>query len=232
MNPWRLLRRWIIEGVTLNDDFANHASDVWPTLRRRRPAWIGVQEGKRRDYADDLPGRYGVVQRMGTEASEGVAVIYDSRQVKPIGQGVDEPQRFGHGYQQLTPAGGGILARGVAWQDVVVGGWGSRQQVRLATSHRHPLRERERWPEYDAALGEWIRQSPLPVWLATDANTKTPQPMARRLQARVRVHHVDAHFITGELRFASKQIPLKKRTSNHRAVAARVKVPRRKKENR
>jgi hypothetical protein len=232
-NPWRLLRRWIIEGVTLNDDFGNKASDVWGTLRTRRPAWVGVQEGKRRDYADDLPDRYGVVQRMGTEASEGVAVIYDSRQIKPLGDAVDQPRRFGYGYQELVPAGAGILARGVAWRDGVVGGYGSQRQARLASSHRHPPRTPQRMiAAYDRALAAWVAQSPIPVWLATDANTKRPGLLARAFGARVRVHHVDAHMVTGGLRFVSRQIPLRKRTSDHRAVAVRVKVPRRKKENR
>jgi hypothetical protein len=76
-----------VTGVSLNDDFGNAASDVLATLRgrrggrvlrwfrrRRTPAWVGVQEGKREDYAEDLPDDVWVTQDMTNEATQGVAV--------------------------------------------------------------------------------------------------------------------------------------------------------------
>lgn len=220
----RLVRPGVREGISLNDDFANHASDVPATLAARRPAWIGVQEGKRRDYADLVDDeRYGVVQRMTNDATKGVAVIYDRRQVTPIGNHRDDPTRRGHGYQQLTPAANGILARGVAWQDVKVG---RRRVVRLASTHRLPQRDRGRWDTFDRELDEWIERSPIPVWLTADFNT--PHPTSVRVRGRMRLKRIDGHLITRGLSFVSQVKALAKRISDHRAVTALVKIHKRK----
>lgn len=217
--------RWTVEGISLNDDFANKVSDVWATLKKRRPAWVGVQEGKRRDYADDLGPRYDVTQRMTSKATQGVAVIVDLHQLHTVGGAVDRPDLLGRGYRQFTEAGGGILARGVAWRDVEQGSRGSGRLVRLGSTHRHPKRERDQWDEFDEALAEWIEASPIPVWLVADVNQGEPVGLARRLAARVRGFHVDHHFLTGGLTFRSRPIVLRGRSSDHRAVAQRVRIP-------
>ena len=215
----RFLRRpAVIEGISLNDDFTNKKSDVRAILRERRPAWIGIQEGKVRDYRDDLPSRYGVVQRLRTAGTAGVAVIYDRRQVKPAGHHRDKPRGLGYGWQVLTPAGRGILTRGVAWRDVRVRG----RLVRLASVHRPPWRARALWPAFDRALDAWVAKSPIPVWMVGDFNT----PFARtiRVRGRKRLVRIDGHFIVGRLRFRGRPQALRKRSSDHRGIAALVHV--------
>ncbi|WP_418061722.1 hypothetical protein [Pimelobacter simplex] len=231
----------MLEGVTINDDFTDRTSDVPAILRARRPAWVGIQEGKREDYADLLEdARYGVEQRMTTAATRGVALVYDRDQVRTVGTAVDQPRRVGRGYQQLTPAGHGILARGVVWQDVCVRGpLGRRRRVRIASTHRHPKRASAMWPEFDDALATWLAASPIPVWLDLDANA----PLDRIDLSAAHAFHVrnarrlwrgiDGHIITGPLRFALRPAKrLRRRTSDHRGVAALVRIPRLPRRNR
>lgn len=231
-----LARPGVLEGVTINDDFTDRTSDAPAILRARRPAWVGIQEGKREDYADLLEdARYGVEQRMTTAATRGVALVYDRQQVRTVGTAVDQPRRIGRGYQQLTPAGHGILARGVVWQDVCVRGpLGRRRRVRIASTHRHPKRARAMWPDFDDALRDWIRKSPIPVWLVLDANASVDQVELHGIfQERRLWRGIDGHIITGPLRFALRPARrLRWRTSDHRGVAALVRIPRLPRRNR
>jgi hypothetical protein len=230
---WRRLSRarGVIEGITLNDLWANVASDVVAVLEARRPAWIGIQEGKSNDYAQllerhDLGHRYGVVQRMTSEATQGVAIVYDRTQLVPVGAVVDDRRFRGSGWEQLTPAGHGILARGVVWLDVrIAGPFGRGRVVRLADTHRLP----ERVPDevrrrYDQALDEWLEASPLPVWLTIDANERRVHRL--RFRGRKRIVGIDGHVITGALRYVDQRVRrLLRRTSDHAPVAALVRVP-------
>jgi hypothetical protein len=159
-------------------------------------------------------------------------VVVDLHQLHTVGNATDDPTRLGEGYQQFTPKGGGILARGVVWRDVELGRRGSGRLVRLGSAHRHPRRQRSQWDEFDEALAAWIEQSPIPVWLTIDANTDEPDGLARRLDARVRGHRVDHHLITGGLTFRSKPFALPWRTADHRAVAQRVHIPKQPEETR
>lgn len=224
-----LTRAGVIEGVTLNDRYTDRATDVPATLTARRPAWVGIQEGKNTDYADLLESeRYAVEQRLRSEATAGVAIVYDRTQLEAIGNALDNPHRLGRGYQQLTGPQHGILARGVIWQDVCVkkGGIARRQrQVRIASTHRHPERAAEAWPEYDRELDQWIAASPIPVWLTLDGNTRRPGTI--HVRGRRRFIGIDGHIITGALRFVAQRLRrLKRRTSDHRGVAALVRIPR------
>ncbi|WP_418061799.1 endonuclease/exonuclease/phosphatase family protein [Pimelobacter simplex] len=240
MTSWR--ERWqdvrrrlaVLEGVTINDDFTDRSSDVPAILRARRPAWIGIQEGKRDDYADLVQdARYASVQRTTSAATRGVAIVLDRTQVRPVGRHVDDPCRRGHGYRQLTPPGGGIMARGVVWQDVRLVGSGTGRLVRLASVHRHPRRARDRWTEFDAALAAWLLASPLPVWLAGDFNAPVGSLRLPGTTTRRRGIGIDGHVVTVPLRFAGRRNRrLKKRSSDHAGVAALVRVPRRPEESR
>jgi hypothetical protein len=223
-----LARPGVIEGVTINDDWANRTSDVPAILAARRPAWVGIQEGKNEDYADMLESeRYGVEQRMTSQATKGVAIVYDRHQVRTVGTAVDNPRKVGRGYRQLAPAGRGILARGVAWQDVCIRGpLGRRRRVRLASTHRHPKRAHPMWPEFDAALTEWMQQSPIPVWLVGDFNAPLSSVHLHGVTRR-KGAGIDGHILTLPLSFAMPIVRrLKWRTSDHRGVAALVRVPR------
>ncbi|MBU2693865.1 endonuclease/exonuclease/phosphatase family protein [Pimelobacter sp. 30-1] len=225
----------MLEGVTVNDDFTDRVSDVPAILAARRPAWIGVQEGKREDYAGLLDDpRYAVVQRMTSDATRGVAVVLDLDQVRPVGRYVDDPRRRGHGYRQLTAAGLGILARGVVWQDVrIAGPLGRRRVVRLASTHRHPRRARARWSDFDGALVDWLLASPVPVWLAGDFNAPVAAVRLRGAATARRGRGIDGHVLTGPLRFVDRRARrLRKRTSDHAGVSALVRVPRRPEEGR
>lgn len=223
-----LARPGVIEGVTINDDWANDASDVPAILAARRPAWGGIQEGKNEDYADMLESeRYGVEQRMTSEATQGVALVYDRHQLRTVGTAVDNPHKVGRGYMQLTPAGHGILARGVVWQDVCVRGpLGRRRRVRIASTHRHPKRARAMWPAFDKALTEWVAASPIPVWVVGDFNAPLGSVQLHGVTRR-KGAGIDGHILTLPLSFAVSFVRrLRWRTSDHRGVAALVRVPR------
>lgn len=230
---WRRLSRavGVIEGISLNDLWANVASDLVPVLEARRPAWVGIQEGKSNDYArliahQHLDDRYGVVQRMTSEATQGVGIVYDRTQLTPIGAAVDDPRQRGSGWAELTPAGHGILARGVVWQDVRIAGPGGRGRiVRLASVHRPPARVPDRVRhEFDRALNEWLTASPMPVWLVLDANERNLRRL--RFRGRKRIVGIDGHVITGALRYVDQRVrQLARRTSDHAPVAALVRVP-------
>jgi len=224
-----LTRAGVIEGVSLNDRYTDRDTDVPATLAARPPAWVGIQEGKHTDYADLLESeRYAVEQRMRSEATKGVAIVYDRTQLEAIGNALDDPRRLGRGYQQLTGPQHGILARGVIWQDTCVRKRGiarRQRRVRIAATHRHPERAREAWPEFDRELDNWMADSPIPVWLVIDGNTRRPGSI--RVRGRRRFIGIDGHIVTGALRFATQRARrLKRRTSDHRGVAALVTIPR------
>lgn len=223
--------RGVVEGISLNDLWANVASDLVAVLEARRPAWVGLQEGKSNDYArliahQHLDDRYGVVQRMTSEATQGVAIVYDRTQLVPIGTAVDDPRHRGSGWEELTPAGYGVLARGVTWLDVrIAGPLGLGRVVRVASVHRHPGSVPDHvLRAFDRALDAWLAASPLPVWLVLDANERKVHRL--RFRGRKRIVGIDGHVITGALRYVDQKVRrLVRRTSDHAPVAGLVRVP-------
>lgn len=178
--PRRIFRRrpYAAEGLSVNDDFTDRVTDVPTLLERRRPLFVGVQEGKRTDYARAVTHRvgwpYALRQDLTSDARAGVAVLWDVTRARAIGTGVDDPDRLGGGWLELTPAGSGLLARGVAWQDVAVRlgplGLFRRARVRVAAAHRPPQRDRHLWPLFDARLAAWCKDSPHRVVVFMDCN--------------------------------------------------------------
>jgi len=173
---WRRFRkvfasRGVVEGVSINDDFANEVSDVPVLLATRRPLWVGVQEGLRTRFRQLLGVRYGVRQRCTNAATRGVAVIWDRRWCRKVGRHVDQPHRRGHGWQAIADSPDTRM-RGVVWQDLVVRAKliGRRLRVRVASAHRFPQRERAHWPKFDRALAVWILACPINLVLFMDCN--------------------------------------------------------------
>lgn len=173
---WRRLRRvlaqhGVVEGISINDNFANQVSDVPALLTTRRPLWVGVQEGLRSTFRQMLGVRYGVRQRLTDDATRGVAVIWDRLWCRKHGQHRDQPLRRGHGWQALADSPDTRM-RGVVWQDLAVRPRlvGPRRRVRVASAHRFPQRESEHWPEFDRALATWILACPIQMVLFMDCN--------------------------------------------------------------
>lgn len=164
-------RLGVVEGVSINDDFANRVSDVPALLIARRPLWVGIQEGLRSRFRQLLGVRYGVRQRLTNEATRGVAVIWDRLWCRKHGRHVDQPRRRGHGWKALADSPDTRM-RGVVWQDLVVRAKliGRRVRVRVASTHRFPPRERDRWPEFDEPLAAWILACPISLVLFMDCN--------------------------------------------------------------
>ena len=167
---------------SLNDDFARPASDV-PTVLAERPLAVGTQESKRAVDSDRYPDfarnrDYGLRQRRTNSATRGVAVFWDRRRLKPVGSAVDQPARLGSGWRLLLSGKGNDLQdRGIVWQDVEVKG--KQKRFRIASCHRPPKRDDHLWPRFDAALTAWIKASPVPVWVAMDANQPGGPPSVK-----------------------------------------------------
>lgn len=163
---WRNLRKvlgrpGVVEGISINDNFANEISDVPALLATRQPMWVGVQEGLRSNFRELLGLRWGVRQRLTSEATQGVAVIWDRLRFRAFRGHIDKPHRRGHGWKAIADSLETRM-RGVIWQDGVVRRKvaGVRLLVRLASTHRFPRRERERWPVFDEHLVAWILACP------------------------------------------------------------------------
>lgn len=175
----RVLRRSpaVVEGLSVNDDFTDNLTDVVDLIERRWPAFIGVQEGKRHVYESllrrffGLEPRYQVRQDLTGEGPSGVAVLWDTLRCRAIGTALNDPDELGGGWLELTPAGHGLTARGVVWQDLRVRiGWLRRRTVRVCSAHRPPQRNRDQWPLFDARLAAFCKDSPHAVVVFMDCN--------------------------------------------------------------
>lgn len=163
---WRRLRKvlarpGVVEGISINDNFANQVSDVPALLATRQPLWVGVQEGLRSTFRELLGVRWGVRQRRTSPATMGVAVIWDRLRFRPLRGHIDRPHRRGRGWKAIADSPD-TRVRGVVWQDGAVRRKvaGARLLVRLASTHRFPPREKEHWPKFDRPLVAWILACP------------------------------------------------------------------------
>lgn len=223
---WRRVRRvfaqhGVVEGVSINDDFANHASDVPALLATRRPLWVGVQEGIRSRFRQLLGARYGVRQRCTTDAARGVAVIWDRLWCRKI------RGRGHHGWKALADSPDTRM-RGVVWQDLVARARlvGRRHRVRVASAHRFPQREREHWPAFDEALAAWILATPqhLRLVLFMDCNEDGgPAALMQLLEdaapGRFRWVGRGIDGCITDLPTAAGAQPLARRSSDHQPVS-------------
>jgi hypothetical protein len=87
------------------------------------------------------------------------------------------------------------------------------------------------WPDFDDALDQWLAASPLPVWLVGDFN-EGPNPRGLHFRGRKQLMGIDGHVITGRLQWRLAARRLAWRTSDHRGVAALVRIPRLPRRNR
>lgn len=222
-----LARPSVYEVVTVNDDFTDQLSDVRHLARTRRPLLLLTQESKRTDYRRILGDSWGVRQRLTDDSTAGVAVIWDRRRVKPVGDARDRPPRLGGGYVPLVVPNRGedMLTRGVVWQDLEVVATGYR--FRGYSTHRPPARHRHLWPRFDDHLEAFIAASPLPVLGGTD-NNQAGGPDIDDSLARWHGVGIDGFTTSPGPRVVSVY-ELDRRHSDHRAVsgAVRFKAPRR-----
>lgn len=235
---WRRLpkvlgRLGVIEGITINDDFTDRTSDVPALLAARAPIWVGVQEGVQTRYRQLLSRllgrlrrlRWGVRQRTTTEATQGVAVIWDRYWCRAIRRHRDKPHRLGYGWQPLADSPQTRI-RGVIWQDLAVRIQllGRRLRVRIASTHRFPPRERDQWLAFDHALANWLLASPLPVVLFMDANERGGasallQLLEKAAPGRFRWVGDGIDGAITDLPTAAAATALARRASDHRPVS-------------
>lgn len=226
-----LSKQWVLAVVTCNDDFTDLATSV-PRLtgiagilpkrarkrlekRKRRPLAVLCQETKNTNLRKELPPEFGVTQYMGSSASAGVAVVWDTEQAHALeGEGH-------HGWTPLcTPHGVEMETRGVVWQDVEIGEKGSGRIVRLASAHRPPQRYSQLWSIFDRALRAWAADSPYPILLGMDTNTSNLKGYLRITRFRfLRGFKIDAVLSKGPgLRPVGPAKPLRKGKSDHNPI--------------
>jgi hypothetical protein len=211
-----------LSGLSINDDFTDRLTDVTHLLATQRPVVAGIQEGKATDYARllrrDLGRRYGVRQDHRHDGAAGVAVTWNRWLARPLGRSVDDPSRLGGGWLELLPAGGGLLSRGVVWQDLEVDLGGLRtDRVRVAATHRPPQRYRHLWPAFDRRLAAFCEDAPAPVLVFMDANEEGG-PVALVRRSGLRWHGVGIDGALTDLA-ADEASALPRRHSDHQAVA-------------
>ena len=211
-----------LTGLTINDDFTDRLTDVTHLLATHRPLVAGVQEGKRSDYSRlarrGLARRYGVRQDHRHDGAAGVAVLWNRVLAQPIGDASDRPDRLGGGWRELTPAGDGLLARGVVWQDLQLRTGSHDVRVRLASTHRPPQRDRHLWPTFDRRLAAFCAASPVPVLVFMDANEEDgPTGLQRR--SGMAWHGVGIDGVLSDLPVPTAPAALEHRHSDHHAVA-------------
>jgi len=211
-----------LTGLTINDDFTDRLTDVDHLLATHRPLVAGVQEGKLSDYGGlarrGLARRYGVRQDDRHDGAAGVAVLWNRVLAQPIGDASDRPDRLGGGWLELTPAGDGLLARGVVWQDLRVRTGSDDVRVRLASTHRPPQRDRHLWPTFDRRLAAFCAASPVPVLVFMDANEENgPTDLQRR--SGLAWHGVGIDGVLSDLPVPTAPAALEHRHSDHHAVA-------------
>lgn len=162
------------EVLSINDDYTDAVTDVPHLLRERRALGAGVQEGKGRDYRARLPDRYGVRQRLASDATSGVAVVWDREQAGSIGGTRNRPGMRGTGWVPIIEPrrGDPMLTRGVIWQDLQVIETGL--EFRLAAYHRPPGYLSHLWEDADETMRAFLLASPIPVHVLTDNNSRRP----------------------------------------------------------
>lgn len=210
--------------VTLNDDFTDRLTDATALLEDGTPFAILIQEGKNTRFrrvlrrlrrrlkaranqkGDEwLPLGYQTVQDMTSEATRGLAIIWDSHTA---------PMAFHRWKVLVEPHGAAMNARGILWVVVDHKDWG---YIILATTHRPPWRYRRLWPEYDKALQEWVDAQGYPILLGMDANTRRFMRLGAYLGLLASGQGIDAVMAKG---FRLKRPRrLKRRNSDHRPVA-------------
>ncbi len=208
-------------GITINDDFTDRLSDVTHLLATHRPLVAGVQEGKQTAYARhvrrDLRHRYGVRQDDRHDGAAGVAVLWNRTHARTIGDSDDRLDRLGGGWRELLPAGDGLLARGVVWQDLELSTSTGAVRVRVASTHRPPQRDQHRWPVFDRALASFVAASPLPVLVFMDANEEGgPTALMRRTGLTWQGVGIDG--VLTDLTAPAAPTALARRHSDHHAV--------------
>lgn len=226
-----LARAWVHAIVTVNDDYTDQVTETRRLTRaarflprairtrlervKRVPMALLCQETKSSDLRAELPEQFGVRQYLDSDATAGVAVVWDTEQAHAL-------EGDGHaGWAPLVrPHGERMEVRGVVWQDVEVGEVGSGRIVRLAAAHRPPLRYDHLWPSFDRALRTWASESPYPILLGIDGNTTDLAGLRKRLRFRfVRGHRIDTVLGKGRgIRPVSRAVALAKGRSDHNPI--------------
>lgn len=224
----------VVEALTVNDDFTDRLTDLPALLKARRPAFLGAQETKRTKVDERighaLGSRYGVRQDRRDEGAAGVAIAWDRVIARPLGRAVDDPEELGGGWLELLPAGDGLLARGVVWQDLRVRlGWVGNTRIRLASTHRPPRRNANQWPAYDTAFARWADDSPLPVLVLMDSNEPGgPAVLSLRTGMRWRGVGIDGALhdphLTPRALALHHAVSLPRRQSDHHAVSIPIRL--------
>jgi hypothetical protein len=215
------------QGVTLNDDWGNLASDVPGVVKTVEPLVMGVQEGFRVDYHKTVPKRWRVRQVEDNDSTAGVAVIWDTKYLKRLGRG-GNPFRKGRGWKAMGQ-GADTRVRGVVWRDLEFRKHADRAglpaQFRLASIHRDPKRDKADWPAEDAAVALWLRHSPLPVVLFMDSNEDGgPTGILTNIASKYVWHGVGIDGAVSALPI-NNAVALPKRSSDHHPIVLTFGTP-------
>lgn len=193
------------------------------TLRNVRDALPGValaglQEVKnlRGDWSlrERLSRRtIGVAQVTRTEATSGVALVWDKSRVRPV----PGSRRIVLG---ASAVGHHMLNRHLLAADFRID---RAITITGIVGHRPPARYRDLWPEYDAALAHLLADVEHPAVLFTD-NNSVAVPHALASGYEVQRSGIDFIAVGDDLTVLGDAFLLPKTGSDHRPVALKVRV--------
>lgn len=208
-----------ISAITINDDFTDSVSDVPQIVREFRPFAAGVQEVKENNLHQILGDNFGVAQRLRTEWTSGVALVWDKDQAYAVKGVENKPGRVGNGIVPIIrpQRGDDILIRPAIYQDLEPIGF-PELATRFVSYHRPPQRHKNLWSRADANLENFVKQSPLPVIILTDGNQENGPFTRGRRPAGLRWTGVGIDGALTDVDVAQRARPVRKMRSDHRAV--------------
>ncbi len=152
--------------ATVNDDYTDKKTRL-ERLNKVTDVML-VQEAKNTKIRKLLGKENGVHQDRSSEDRAGSAVVWDRKDARATKRGM----------QLASSKGQGVLNRWVTWVDLKVGD----KKVRMVSVHRPPGYASKLWPQFDANLRAFIKQTraaKLPLVIGMDANTESYGRFAR-----------------------------------------------------
>ncbi|GMU60458.1 MAG: hypothetical protein AMXMBFR34_22210 [Myxococcaceae bacterium] len=199
--------------ATINDDFG--------TPRRSNFSWVNAdvmlgQETKftpLRRLKDETA--FGVHQNFKNRAKAGSSIVWKKG---------DRIKAKDRGYVLgVRSRGAKMLSRYINWTDLKVDG----RDIRMVSVHRPPWRFRRLWPQFDRALAHFVKSRKAPIIVGLDANQHHPRRLARVTGLRWHAvgGSIDGFLASRDVKFDTIR-KLKKGSSNHHPVLARVHLAR------
>ncbi len=199
----------VLTVATVNDDFTDRKTN----LPRIRAGVMLVQEAKNTNIRRELGSHRGVHQDTRRDDRAGSAVVWNKKRVDVTDRGYS---------LAVEPRGAGMLRRWMSWTDMKVDG----ATVRMISVHRPPKRFSHLWPQFDANLARFVKQTKGPVVIGLDANERNPRALAKAtgLKWVAPQGSIDGFLVSPGVKI-EKVWRLPKGSSDHHPVLARIRLP-------